>query len=77
MYARAILRSFSRWFLVVLSIPKNEWLIDKSMSSEKRSMMLNPLESEVPPLNVNESLHAHWNSALSVTVTHQSFSIAA
>lgn len=30
-------------------------LIAKSMSSEKRSMILKPLERDVPPLKINDS----------------------
>ena len=35
-----------------------------------------PFDNEVPPLNIKESRQSVWNNAFSVTVTHQSFSMA-
>ena len=71
-----VLRNFSFWLRVVLSIPKNEWLMARSMSSEKRSITPHAFDSEIPPLNISEPAHPQRNNARRITVTHQSFSTA-
>jgi hypothetical protein len=46
------------------------------MSSENLSINFHPLLNEVPPLRIKNFAYGLSNNAFSVSVTHQSFSIA-
>src|SRR5574344_585924 len=67
----------SLWLLDVDDIEKSSSrLIDKSISSLKRSINPNPLESDVPPLKLSKWAIEVIDRAFSTIITHQSFSIA-